>query len=213
MFVATYVYLQYVKLHGSCNEEERRTSFSIGKTFSLSHLNSCLKRQRNIFSTSSGIVFYFVLHILEDNSFIGGVPRSFVKDREIEIGGPTDVKHVAHIGWDGQTGSAPSWMNNFKTGPDFAQTSIGNSGSALSPWSSQDFGESTRQQSGGTEMFKDIPPSDLPPVKKKPKRKKCKPAPSSPTSNSGSTSRSARAAKSKTKFVEDNANPTNIEVA
>ncbi|KAL0363249.1 UNVERIFIED_CONTAM: hypothetical protein Scaly_1280100 [Sesamum calycinum] len=103
-------------------------------------------------------------------------------------------------------------MNNFKTGPDFAQTSIGNSGSALSPWSSQDFGESTRQQSG-TEMFKDMPPSDLPPVKKKPKRKKCKPAPSSPTSNSGSTSRSGRAAKSKTKFVEDNANPTNIEVA
>ncbi|KAL0353234.1 UNVERIFIED_CONTAM: COBRA-like protein 7 [Sesamum angustifolium] len=49
-----------------------------------------------------------------------------------------------------------SFMNNFKTGPDFAQTSIGNSGSALSPWSSQDFGESTRQQSG-TEMFKDMP--------------------------------------------------------
>ncbi|KAK4439311.1 CRIB domain-containing protein RIC10 [Sesamum alatum] len=139
-----------------------------------------------------------------------------VKDREIEIGCPTDVQHVAHIGWDGQSGSAPSWMNNFKTGPDFAQTSIGNSGSALSPWSSQDFGESTRQQSGTEpEMFKDIPPSDLPPVKKKPKRKKCKPAaaPSSPTSNSGSTSRTSRATKSKTKFVEDNASPANIEVA
>ncbi|XP_011096104.1 CRIB domain-containing protein RIC10 [Sesamum indicum] len=135
-----------------------------------------------------------------------------VKDREIEIGCPTDVKHVAHIGWDGQSGSAPTWMNNFKTGPDFAQTSIGNSGSALSPWSSQDFGDSTRQQSE-TEMFKDTPPSDLPPVKKKPKRKKCKPAPSSPTSNSESTSRAARAAKSKSKFVEENANPTNIEVA
>lgn len=28
-------------------------------------------------------------------------------------------------------------MNEFKTGPDFAAMSIGNSGSALSPWSSQ----------------------------------------------------------------------------
>lgn len=33
-------------------------------------------RQRNIFRQVSGIVFYFVLHILEDNSFIGAVPRS-----------------------------------------------------------------------------------------------------------------------------------------
>lgn len=31
-----------------------------------------------------------------------------VKDREMEIGYPTDVKHVAHIGWDGQSGTAPS---------------------------------------------------------------------------------------------------------
>ncbi|CAA3009335.1 Hypothetical predicted protein [Olea europaea subsp. europaea] len=60
-----------------------------------------------------------------------------VKEREMEIGFPTDVKHVAHIGWDGPSSSAPSWMNEFKTGPDFAATSIGNSGSALSPWSSQ----------------------------------------------------------------------------
>lgn len=28
----------------------------------------------------------------------------------MEIGYPTDVKHVAHIGWDGQSGSAPSWV-------------------------------------------------------------------------------------------------------
>ncbi|GFP94705.1 crib domain-containing protein ric10 [Phtheirospermum japonicum] len=60
-----------------------------------------------------------------------------VKEPEIEIGLPTDVKHVSHIGWDGPSGSAPSWMNEFDTGPDFAKTSIGNTGSALSPWSSQ----------------------------------------------------------------------------
>ncbi|CAH8387882.1 unnamed protein product [Eruca vesicaria subsp. sativa] len=41
------------------------------------------------------------------------------EEEEIEIGNPTDVKHVAHIGWDGPSAtpaSAPSWMNDFKTG-------------------------------------------------------------------------------------------------
>ncbi|CAI9772879.1 unnamed protein product [Fraxinus pennsylvanica] len=33
-----------------------------------------------------------------------------MKEPEIEIGLPTDVKHVAHIGWDGSTNSAPSWV-------------------------------------------------------------------------------------------------------
>ncbi|XP_022864100.1 CRIB domain-containing protein RIC6-like isoform X2 [Olea europaea var. sylvestris] len=33
-----------------------------------------------------------------------------VKEREMEIGFPTDVKHVAHIGWDGPSSSAPSWQ-------------------------------------------------------------------------------------------------------
>ena len=33
-----------------------------------------------------------------------------VKEREMEIGFPTDVKHVAHIGWDGPSDNAPSWV-------------------------------------------------------------------------------------------------------
>lgn len=33
-----------------------------------------------------------------------------VKEREMEIGYPTDVKHVAHVGWDGPLGSGPSWV-------------------------------------------------------------------------------------------------------
>lgn len=28
----------------------------------------------------------------------------------MEIGYPTDVKHVAHIGWDGPSGTGPSWV-------------------------------------------------------------------------------------------------------
>jgi hypothetical protein len=33
-----------------------------------------------------------------------------VKEREMEIGYPTDVKHVAHIGVDGPSGNAPTWV-------------------------------------------------------------------------------------------------------
>ncbi|KAL0548120.1 hypothetical protein IC582_012565 [Cucumis melo] len=38
----------------------------------------------------------------------------------MQIGLPTDVKHVAHIGWDGPSGNqnnTPSWMNEFKSSP------------------------------------------------------------------------------------------------
>ncbi|CAI9787881.1 unnamed protein product [Fraxinus pennsylvanica] len=132
-----------------------------------------------------------------------------VKEREMEIGFPTDVKHVAHIGWDGPSGSAPSWMNEFRTGPDFSATSFGNSGSALSPWSSQDFGESMRLRSG-SDMFSDLPSAEFPNIPKKPKRKKSK---STSSPKSGSTSRSSRTAKSKANLVKGNLNPTNIEVA
>ncbi|GAB4830068.1 hypothetical protein Ancab_019708 [Ancistrocladus abbreviatus] len=37
------------------------------------------------------------------------------EEKEIQIGYPTDVKHVAHIGWDGPAVSSPSWMNEFKS--------------------------------------------------------------------------------------------------
>ncbi|MCD7454716.1 hypothetical protein HAX54_025779 [Datura stramonium] len=127
-----------------------------------------------------------------------------VKERELEIGCPTDVKHVAHIGWDGPSGSAPSWMNQFKKGPDFAAASIGNSGSSLTPWTSQGIGESNGRQSN-SENYKDSPNNEV--SLKKPKRRKSK-ATSSPKSSS-----SSRAVKSKTKFVEGQTKSENIEVA
>ncbi|XP_057781596.1 CRIB domain-containing protein RIC7-like [Salvia miltiorrhiza] len=38
------------------------------------------------------------------------------KEQDIQIGLPTDVKHVAHIGWDGpasaNSGDSPSWMKD-----------------------------------------------------------------------------------------------------
>ncbi|KAA8520024.1 hypothetical protein F0562_014302 [Nyssa sinensis] len=130
-----------------------------------------------------------------------------VKEREMEIGYPTDVKHVAHIGWDGPSGSAPSWMNEFNTASDFAATSIGNitetrgSSSALSPWTSHDFDNIERQR---------VPPADLPNIPKKQRRKKIK-STSSPKSSS-SSSRSSRAAKSKAKYVDNSTKPANVEV-
>ncbi|XP_015088827.1 CRIB domain-containing protein RIC10 [Solanum pennellii] len=125
-----------------------------------------------------------------------------VKERELEIGCPTDVKHVAHIGWDGQSGNAPSWMNQFKKGPDFAAASIGiNSGSSLSPWTSQGVGESNEAQST-SETNKDSQINKEINVKKQRRRK------STPKSSS-----SSRASKSKAKFVKEQSKPTNIEVA
>ncbi|CAN0885887.1 CRIB domain-containing protein RIC5 [Linum grandiflorum] len=39
------------------------------------------------------------------------------KEPEMQIGNPTDVKHVAHIGWDGNTDGPPTWMNGFQEQP------------------------------------------------------------------------------------------------
>ncbi|MED6162885.1 hypothetical protein PIB30_074695 [Stylosanthes scabra] len=128
------------------------------------------------------------------------------EQRELEIGYPTDVKHVAHIGWDGPSGNGPSWMNEFKTAPDFT-TSLGNLGElkdnsslALTPsWSSQDFEDSIGSQSTPS-VHKGIQSAGVPRVPKKPKRKKTK---STSSSESLSTSsRQLRAVKSKAKQRE-----------
>ena len=50
-------------------------------------------------------------------SFLGDTDRNFNcvadndgKEPEMQIGYPTDVKHVAHIGWDGPSINSPSWV-------------------------------------------------------------------------------------------------------
>jgi len=50
----------------------------------------------------------YITHIFED------------KEQEMEIGFPTDVKHVAHIGMDGPSTNSPSWMSGFKSVPGLA---------------------------------------------------------------------------------------------
>ncbi|KAI4301072.1 hypothetical protein L6164_034388 [Bauhinia variegata] len=46
------------------------------------------------------------------------------KEQEIEIGFPTDVIHVAHIGCDGPSVNNPSWMNEFKSNPGSASAPL-----------------------------------------------------------------------------------------
>ncbi|CAL5070137.1 unnamed protein product [Urochloa decumbens] len=60
-----------------------------------------------------------------------------VKEHEMEIGYPTDVKHVAHIGWDSAAGNAsPSWMNEIMASSEFS--SLGNfAASTGTSWVSQ----------------------------------------------------------------------------
>ncbi|XP_010457421.1 PREDICTED: CRIB domain-containing protein RIC8-like [Camelina sativa] len=50
------------------------------------------------------------------------------KEPEMQIGTPTDVKHVAHIGWDGGSvdQNPPSWMNDFKVSGGYSSAPLGN---------------------------------------------------------------------------------------
>ncbi|KAL6342902.1 hypothetical protein AAG906_016921 [Vitis piasezkii] len=52
------------------------------------------------------------------------------KEPEMQIGFPTDVKHVAHIGWDGPSVSSPSWMNEFKSTPETLSAPLTSNGVA-----------------------------------------------------------------------------------
>ncbi|XP_047332108.1 CRIB domain-containing protein RIC10-like [Impatiens glandulifera] len=150
------------------------------------------------------------------------------EEQEIEIGLPTDVKHIAHIGWDGASGNQPTWMNEFKAKPNKVpattnvkvkakpnkvpattnvKVNIEETKSPNSPiltWSSQDFESMDNQPV--TEMFDVTPNMDIPKKKKK-KRKK-----STSISSTNSTTRRV-AIKSKTKLViEGNARPDSIQV-
>ncbi|OVA16178.1 CRIB domain [Macleaya cordata] len=156
---------------------------------------------------------------------IKGICKSFkyisqifvvTKEREMEIGYPTDVKHVAHIGWDSHSTNAPSWMNEFKTASDFSATSL-SLGEAKdlnrvtgSTWGSQDFEQSMSMghiQPASDIFMRESQPTDLPKAPKKQKRKKNKSTTlSSPKSSSSSTSPSIRsssrnAAKSKSSLM------------
>ncbi|XP_045819915.1 CRIB domain-containing protein RIC6 [Trifolium pratense] len=83
------------------------------------------------------------------------------KEQEIQIGCPTDVKHVAHIGWDGPSVNSPSWMNEFKTAPGFASAPMTLTGDTQSKaqdnnvkWVSED---TKRRSSRSVTQGRDLP--------------------------------------------------------
>ncbi|KAF8692630.1 hypothetical protein HU200_039448 [Digitaria exilis] len=108
------------------------------------------------------------------------------KEPEMQIGFPTDVKHVAHIGWDGpgaanttatttnnNAGGAPSWMKDYHSAPLDSSSFRSESGgtAAANPWASQEIvmdggslGETsfrdTKSEAGGIDVGGgDSPPS------------------------------------------------------
>nr|XP_010931823.1 CRIB domain-containing protein RIC10 [Elaeis guineensis] len=111
------------------------------------------------------------------------------KEHEMEIGYPTDVRHVAHVGWDNPYGSAPAWvkialhcmmawtnalLSEFKTSSDYSSASLSNLGQSREvSWASQDFDQPKELQplSG---IFADHPCPDIPKAPKRTRRRKAK---------------------------------------
>ncbi|PHT44435.1 hypothetical protein CQW23_13593 [Capsicum baccatum] len=56
------------------------------------------------------------------------IGRNDDKKKDMQIGFPTDVQHVAHIGWDGKSVDNPSWMKEYKSPGAFQSAPL-----ALSP--------------------------------------------------------------------------------
>ncbi|CAJ2630312.1 unnamed protein product [Trifolium pratense] len=152
-----------------------------------------------IFSINIGIVIFTMATTFK------GICKSLkyitqmfvVKEREMEIGYPTDVKHVAHFG----SGNGPSWMDDFKKVPDFS-TSIGcfdeirdsDPMAVASLWSSLENQQSSNMCRGISSAAGDAH------IAEKPKQKKVKSTFSSLSPSS--SSRRSRASKSKAAFSE-----------
>ena len=84
------------------------------------------------------------------------------KQDDIQIGFPTDVKHVAHIGWDGPTIDSPSWMKEFNASTGFQSAPLGPptggdvpKGEPEVKWVSED--SNARRSSKPSESPRDLP--------------------------------------------------------
>ncbi|XP_039020126.1 CRIB domain-containing protein RIC10-like [Hibiscus syriacus] len=121
------------------------------------------------------------------------------KEREMEIGNPTDVKHVAHFGCDHPSTIAPSWMDEFKIGTDrTAKSTDGKTRVShpitLSTRPSHGIDQSMESETA-TEMKRIRSCTDLPSVTMKRRRRK------KSTSFSESSSKSSRFSKTKATFT------------
>ncbi|GLT42292.1 hypothetical protein SLA2020_163010 [Shorea laevis] len=103
------------------------------------------------------------------------------KQTEMQIGLPTDVKHVAHIGWDGSSvNSTPGWMNEFSPGHRSAPLGTVFGAGVLEEdavkWVSED---SKSKSARGTDSLPELPRSSrrssgpLPELPKSSRRSSC----------------------------------------
>ncbi|XP_075500831.1 CRIB domain-containing protein RIC6-like [Primulina tabacum] len=86
------------------------------------------------------------------------------KEAEMKIGFPTDVKHVAHIGWDGSSNNdAPSWMNEYKSPTEFQSAPLDSPGDSREDneikWVSQDSGRCSRRSKSPDRDHHELPKS------------------------------------------------------
>ncbi|EYU17932.1 hypothetical protein ABFS82_14G206100 [Erythranthe guttata] len=72
------------------------------------------------------------------------------KEQEMQIGLPTDVKHVAHIGWDGPAADSPGWMNDINSSSGLHSAPLGPHGdpkdNSQIKWVSEDSKRSSSQK-------------------------------------------------------------------
>ncbi|PON34750.1 CRIB domain containing protein [Parasponia andersonii] len=114
------------------------------------------------------------------------------KEPEMQIGYPTDVKHVAHIGWDGPSVNSPSWMNEFKS-PAFASAPLNHNGDVSNGGSSVKW---------ANEVVPNSPARDLPELPRSSRRQQTAPGGSgasgvaeSPTREKSEKTRQRRSSK------------------
>ncbi|KAF8096944.1 hypothetical protein N665_0298s0014 [Sinapis alba] len=87
-----------------------------------------------------------------------------VKERDMEIGYPTEVKHVDHVGWEVSSGSAPAWLSEFKAEADPLSpvpspvSHARHSKSLLATYSSTDFDQRSSQLKTISDRPRDVPP-------------------------------------------------------
>lgn len=80
------------------------------------------------------------------------------REREMEIGYPTDVKHVAHIGWDGPSVGGPNWIDELKPAPDFSSGPLREFGQPRGPDWEHDAFSAAKWTTSGVGDIPTLPP-------------------------------------------------------
>lgn len=92
----------------------------------------------------------YISHVFDNDTY---------KEKEMQIGYPTDVKHVAHIGWDGPSVTSPSWMNEFRPVPEFSSAPLSLNREAMETTVAKGFSEDLSRTGAGIQDFlaRDMP--------------------------------------------------------